>query len=103
MTMNALAHFLLTLILSGFFLYLVAALAPGMHCQGLGSAILAVVVFTLFMGLFRPTLGAATAAVRALITLVTAALSLWLAGVLVPGFTVDGISGGPPPFRLKAS
>ncbi len=87
-------HFLLTLFLSGLFLYLVASLAPGVSCSGILPAMLASLVFSILMGVFRPSLMGYSAAGKALVSLLAAAFTLWLSGLLVPGFHVDGLSGG---------
>ena len=75
-------------------LMLVAHLVPGFRVAGLGTALVAALVF----GLINATLGFLLKLVTFPLTILTLgffllvvnAFMLWLAGVLVPGFSVQG-------------
>jgi putative membrane protein len=75
-------------------LYLVAAIIPGIHLSGFGTAIVAIAVISLINVLIKPVLIILTLPINiltlGLFTFVINALLFIFASHLTPGFTVNG-------------
>lgn len=86
--------FLLSWILSALGLLIVARVVPGFHVAGFGTALLAAAV----LGLVNATLGVVLGILTLPLTVLTfglfhfvvMAVLIWLATVVVPGFSVSG-------------
>lgn len=87
-------HFIFRLIISAFALILTARLIPGIHVDGLYSAIIAALILGIVNAIIRPLIILLTLPVTALslglfIFVINAGLFLFVAS-FVDGFTVDG-------------
>ena len=88
-------HFLLTWLVTAISLIVTANLVPGFVVTSFGAALLAAVVIGLVNAIVKPILVILTLPLT-IITLglflfVVNAITIWLAGVLTPGFTVTGL------------
>jgi putative membrane protein len=88
-------HFLLTWLVTAISLIVTANLVPGFIVTSFGAALLAAVVIGLVNAIVKPILVILTLPLT-IITLglflfVVNAITIWLAGVLTPGFTVTGL------------
>lgn len=81
-------------ILNALALFLVSRIMPGIHLEGFGSALVAVMVIGLVNALIRPVLLLLTLPINiltlGLFTLILNALMLTLASSITPGFKIDG-------------
>lgn len=88
-------HFLLTWLVTAISLIITANLVPGFAVTSFGAALLAAVVIGLVNAIVKPILVLLTLPLT-IITLglflfVVNAITIWLAGVLTPGFAVTGL------------
>jgi|SRR5579884_1089984 len=87
-------HFLLRLLINGIVLYCIALYVPGVHANGLGSAVLAAFIFGIVNAVVRPIVLLLTLPLTVLtlglFIIIVNALMFWLATWITPGFHVDG-------------
>lgn len=88
-------HFLLTWLVTAISLIVTANIIPGFAVRNFGAALLAAVVIGLVNAIVKPILVILTLPLT-IITLglflfVVNAITIWLAGVLTPGFVVTGL------------
>jgi putative membrane protein len=85
---------LIRLVVNAVALIVVAYVVPGIHVNGLGSALVAAIVLGVVNAVLRPILVAVSLPLElvtlGLFTLVINALLFWLVGALHVGLTVDG-------------
>lgn len=86
-------HFILNLIAGGLVFILLGFFTPGVSVNGLGSAMLAALVYSFLAALLGATGGRLPAAGHGLVSFLVAGLAMWFAAALVPGFRVDGYLG----------
>lgn len=88
-------HFLLTWLVTAISLIITANLVPGFVVTSFGAALLAAVVIGLVNAIVKPILVILTLPLTiltlGLFLFVVNAITIWLAGVLTPGFTVTGL------------
>ena|SRR5579884_3807630 len=87
-------HFLLRLLVNGIIFYCLALWVPGIHANGIGSAVLAAFIFGIVNAVIRPIVLVLTLPLTivtlGLFVIVVNALMFWLATWIAPGFKVDG-------------
>lgn len=87
-------HFLLRLLINGIAFYLLAMYVPGIHTNGVGSAVLAAFIFGIVNAIVRPIVLLLTLPLTivtlGLFIIIVNALMFWLATWIAPGFKVDG-------------
>lgn len=83
-------------LLSALALWLVSLVVPGIRFSSTGTLLIAAIVFGLINALIRPLILLLTLPVNiltlGLFTLVINAFLLWLASILVPGFSVNNFA-----------
>ncbi len=88
-------HFLLTWLVTAIALIITANIVPGFVVTSFGAALLAAVVIGLVNAIVKPILIILTLPLTiltlGLFLFVVNAITIWLAGVLTPGFTVTGL------------
>jgi putative membrane protein len=87
-------NFLLRFLINAIALYCIARYVPGIHANGIGTALLAALIFGIVNAIVRPIVLLLTLPLTivtlGLFVFIVNALMFWLATWITPGFTVHG-------------